>query len=109
MTRRAVVLETLTRPTMSERALQTAVIEAALWAGWLVAHVRDSRSQNVVGLPDLILARPGRIILAELKSERGRLSPAQEKWIGVLKQVPGVEAYVWRPSDLDQIIVILRR
>lgn len=51
-----------------------------------------------------------RIIFAELKSEKGSLTEEQVVWgkevAGILT---GVEYYVWRPSDLDDIERILKQ
>lgn len=84
---------------MTERDLYERVREMALQLGWLVYHTYDSR-RSYAGFPDVALAKPGRpLILAELKREGGRLSRAQEQWLAVLSQVPGIEVYVWRPRD----------
>jgi hypothetical protein len=34
---------------------------------------------------------------------------SQDRWLALLGQCPGVEVYVWRPSDLDEIAEVLRR
>ena len=58
--------------------------------------------QGHIGFPDLVLAREGVVIFAELKAEKGRLRPDQEKWIAALGA-----CYVWRPSDWPAILQIL--
>jgi hypothetical protein len=58
------------------------------------------------GFPDLIMARGVRVVIAELKAARGRLSTAQERWINTLKG-GDVEVYVWRPSDEDEVHKVL--
>lgn len=91
---------------MTERELQTAVIECAQLLGWHVAHFRPAQTANgwrtpveanAAGFPDLTLIRD-RILFAELKSDRGVLSVAQEVWIDAIDRA-GVEAHVWRPDD----------
>jgi len=57
---------------------------------------------------DLTLCRPPRLIKAELKSEAGEMTPEQQEWYDLLKQVPVIETYLWRPSDYDAIVEILR-
>jgi hypothetical protein len=104
---------TLTRPTMSERELQDAVMTCARWLGWRVAHHYDSR-RTAPGLPDILAvrARAGecpRILYAELKSDRGRLSAEQRAWLADLARVEAAAAAlgqpalvtvcVWRPAD----------
>jgi hypothetical protein len=62
------------------------------------------------GFPDWTLcsAIQKRIIFVELKSEIGKVSPAQDFWLDLLKSCD-CEAYVWRPSDFDRAAEILRR
>lgn len=88
---------------MSEDALQQQVERIARGFGWLVYHVRDSR-RSQAGFPDLVLVRGSRIVFAELKTERGRTSPAQQEWLAALQMArlgnPGVQVFLWRPRDV---------
>jgi hypothetical protein len=90
-----------------EKEFQDSVVELALTRRWRVWHDNDSR-RNAAGLPDLLLVRPPRVVFAELKAERGRLSAEQERWQEELGRCPGVEVHVWRPSDWDEIERTLR-
>lgn len=89
---------------MRERDLQQAVIDLARLLGWLAYHPYDSR-RSEPGFPDLVLVHPakGRVLYRELKSERGRLSPAQRKWISALNQA-GADADVWYPRHWPEQI-----
>jgi hypothetical protein len=60
-------------------------------------HPRDSR-RSVSGWLDLACAGPGGILFAELKTQRGRVSPAQREWITALEHA-GQAVFVWRPED----------
>ncbi len=60
------------------------------------------------GMTDLILCKPPRVIFAELKREGQSLKPEQEKWKDDLSQCPGVEYYLWTPSQIEKIADILR-
>lgn len=91
-----------------EKDFQQQVIDLAQIAGWLHYHTYDSR-RSPAGYPDLSLVRNGRLIYAELKSESGSPSDEQQKWLDELDRVPGVEVYVWRPSDWDEIERVLAR
>lgn len=71
------------------------------WFCWTSIH-------SPRGLPDLILARPPRLIFAELKSEKGMVSLEQQGWLDTLGACPGCEAYLWRPADLEEITEVLR-
>lgn len=87
---------------MSEDDLTDQILDLAAGFGWtLTYHVPDSRRVSAAGFPDWVLANPGqrRVIYAELKSETGRLSPEQRRWLDVLTD-SGHEAHIWRPRDL---------
>ncbi len=93
----------LTFAPITEKMFLQQVIDLAHLTGWLVYHTFDSRRSGA-GFPDLILIRGKQLLAAELKSEKGRLSPAQQQWLDALSKA-GVEVAVWRPSDLDTAIV----
>lgn len=80
--------------------------------GWLGHHETDSR-KTAPGWLDLTLLRAGRLVVAELKTETGRTTPAQEEWLAAWREAEDlarartpelelrpVTVYVWRPSDL---------
>ena len=91
---------------MKEKEFQRDVTKAATDLGWLWYHTHDSR-RSVPGFPDLVLVRRGRIIFAELKTDKGKLSAAQECWGAELECCEGIEYYVWRPRDWDWVLEIL--
>lgn len=105
-----------------ERAFQTAVIELAERLRYRVAHFHDSRREvrprvfvgdkRAAGWPDLVMTRANRLILAELKSEKGRVRPEQQEWLHALRNTTAgltglLEVYIWRPSQMDEIAAIL--
>ncbi len=102
--------------TVAESAFQSQLIEVAHLLGWRVAHFRPARTKagwrtpvaaDGQGFPDLLLARE-RIVVAELKAEKGRVRPAQDAWLEAFRAA-GVESYVWRPGDFDKAVAVLRR
>lgn len=102
---------------MTEAEFQQVVIDIAKLRGWRVAHFRPARTdrgwrtpvQGDAGFPDLVLARNGFVIFAELKSERGKLSQSQKDWADVLRGPHlGHRYHTWRPPDLDRIVEMLR-
>jgi hypothetical protein len=95
-------------PGISERQFEAQVRELATLTGWMVYHTNNSL-RSPEGFPDLVLARAPRLIFAELKSAGGRVSDQQTYWLDELRGVAGVETYVWRPADLDEITRILSR
>ncbi len=94
---------------LPESSLRARVRRCALENSFLTYHTYDSR-RSEYGYPDLTLAKPGRLIFAELKARTGKLTHEQEVWLDILRHsVPGVEAYCWRPSDFNNIVQILTR
>jgi len=85
-------------PPMPERVLQRLVRAVAVVMGWEFYHTHDSRRSDP-GFPDCALTRDGRLVFAELKTARGKLSADQERWLAALRRVAGVEVYVFRPQD----------
>lgn len=84
------------------------------------------------GFPDLVLVRGPRLVFAELKTRTGRLGPGQREWLDALEAVgtsvaaarhalelvagaeppvheASVEAYLWRPADLEAVHEALGR
>ena len=91
---------------MTEREWQAEVVAIARSTGWTTYHTHDSR-RSEPGWPDLALVRE-RLVLAELKTDTGRISAHQERWLSLLSQA-GVETYVWRPSDREHVLRTLTR
>lgn len=86
--------------TLTERQLQGTITDMATMLGWRWYHVHDSR-RSAPGFPDLVMVHTGqaRTIWRELKTTKGRVSPAQRAWLADL-EAAGEDAAVWRPSDL---------
>lgn len=72
--------------------------------GFLVYHTLRSKGSQP-GYPDWTLARE-RVIFLELKTEAGKVSDAQKKWLGALLAA-GAEVYLARPRHLEQLTRIL--
>ena len=89
--------------TMPEEELLAHILKVARAAGWYAYHTRDSRGSQE-GWPDVVLCKDQRLIIAELKSARGTVTPAQARWLEALRQTGKVETYVWRPQDLPAIL-----
>lgn len=76
----------------------------ATMLGWTSYHTLRSKGSKA-GYPDRTLVRE-RIIFAELKREKAIPSSDQIAWLDKLAAA-GVETYLWRPSDLDEVARIL--
>lgn len=102
---------------ISETEFLAQVIELAHLYGWRVAHFRPAWTGrgwrtpvqgDGAGFPDLVLVGRGRLIVAELKRERGLATPEQLAWLATFAGA-GIPAFVWQPSDFDLIAVELGR
>ena len=83
---------------MSEAELEEHVRAICNDLGVLRIHVYNSRG-TTPGVPDAILIGPRGILWRELKTMRGKLTPAQEQ-MGHALTVAGQDWGVWRPSLL---------
>lgn len=92
---------------ISEAVFSQQVIALARLQGWEVYHPWLSIN-SAAGWPDLALCRPPRLLLAELKSERGTATPAQRRWLELVDGCT-VAAHLWRPSDWEMITRALAR
>ena len=99
-TARAVVTRSI-----SEAAFQAQVVQTAELFGWSTFHVHDMR-RSVPGWPDLVLVRE-RVLFRELKTDRGRVTPEQQYWLDRLTAA-GQDAGLWRPSDWETIVEVLK-
>lgn len=99
----------------SEDDLLAFVLDTARVFGWRTMHVRPARTVrgwrspvqgDGKGFPDLLAIRGPRLVVAELKSAKGRLSGEQEEWLDDWRDIPGAEVFVWRPADLDAAIEV---
>lgn len=105
---------------ISERDWQQTVIGLLDLHGWTWFHVGDSRRASAAIL-DIIAIRPPRFLCIELKTEKGKLTKTkvvkgkhgfyarlgQLEVIALLHQCPGVECFVWRPSNYEDMVRVL--
>ena len=84
-----------------EAQFQGAVVELAEILHWRTFHAArikgHLRTPTSTGFPDLVLARNGVTLFAELKTDTGEASNAQIAW---LRATHGV---IWRPMYWDVI------
>jgi hypothetical protein len=86
-------------------------MDAAKLHGWMRVHLRPARTERGwrtayegdAGLPDLVLARGGRVLLAELKTATGCFRPGQREWLAAA----GGCGHLWRPADWDGVLAVL--
>jgi len=92
---------------VTEKQFLGQVRKLARMNGWLEYHTYDSR-RSTPGFPDICMVRGRRVVFAELKVGRGRLTGAQRRWLDALER-SCCEVYVWFPEDWDSIQLCLRR
>lgn len=104
----------MTRALISEADWQATVTDLAAVHGWRVFHARPARTArgwatpvayDGAGFPDLVLVRE-RVVFAELKSHRGKVTGDQQAWLDSLGR-GGAEVYVWRPDDFEEVREVL--
>lgn len=103
--------------TIAERDFQRQVTDLAELRGWEYVHFRPARTADSwrtavqgslgKGWPDLVLARGSEVLAVELKSDRGKPTPEQERVLSVLSEA-GIRCAVWRPADWEWIEGVLR-
>lgn len=110
-------------PDLLEADFQRLITDAATALGWRWVHFGAAQTKHGWRVPvrgtmgegwvDLLLVhgKSGRIILAELKTRTGTISPAQTELHEWLRSIDGLrgrlQVAVWRPADLDRILEIL--
>jgi hypothetical protein len=85
----------------SEKAFMATVVKFARRRGYTVYHTHDSR-KSAEGFPDLIIAKTGRLVVAELKMVGNAPTVAQEVWLDLFKSA-GILTFVWYPRDWPEI------
>ncbi len=95
------------RQAMTEKEWLDAVLQTAQLFGWRTYHTFDSR-RSPAGFPDLVLVRPPRLLFVELKTTKGRVTAKQLEWVGALADCTTIEAGVFRPTDEDALLDLLR-
>ena len=84
---------------------------------WRWTHFRPARTEHSwrtalsghPGFPDYVALRPPRLLMLEVKAEKGQVSPAQEGWhhgLSLVTMPP--EFYLMRPSQWPEIEEALR-
>lgn len=101
---------------MTEAEFQHAIVQLAGYLGWTYYHARPAQRDGrwathfdgAPGFPDLVLVHPDRgVIFAEIKTDRGRVTPGQRLWLNRLDEA-GQNAVVWRPQDWQTITDTLK-
>ena len=92
---------------ISEKDFRQQIVDLARIFGWMVYFTWRSK-HSPAGFPDLVLVRGPTCLFRELKTEKGKVTAAQEEWLTAL-QAAGQDAKVWRPGDWSEIEKTLAR
>ncbi len=92
---------------MKEKEWQKRVEGVLKAHNWLCYHTLRSKG-STPGYPDICAVKGKRLLFCELKTEKGRLSAAQNEWMDALARVPCAECYILRPSDFDKLLEIVK-
>lgn len=84
----------------AESALQDTIRVAALRNGWHFYHTRNSRRSDA-GFPDCVCIKDGRMLVFELKAQKGKVTPQQRRWIEAFDALPMVIAAIVRPEPKE--------
>jgi hypothetical protein len=97
---------------ISEADFQRRLMDTARLAGWRCAHFRPAMTQRGrwvtpmagdKGFPDLVLAKDGHVLIAELKTDVGKTTPEQREWLEAL----GGHGRLWRPQHWEAVLLDL--
>lgn len=98
---------------ITEKQFEGQIKELAKMFGYIYYHTHRSQF-SPSGWPDCVMARlepEPRLIIAELKTDDLKHSQPnidQFMWLYILQHIPGVECYLWRPGDFQEVADILR-
>lgn len=93
---------------ITEKAFTQQVMHLLKAMGWKAYHTWRS-VHSVKGFPDICAVKGERLLFAELKTEKGRVTPEQEEWLELLAVPQSNEVYLWRPSDWEEIVEICQK
>jgi len=103
---------------ISEKDFQQNILDLAKIFHWRRAHFRAAMTKHGwrtpvqadgKGFPDLVLVKPPRLIIAEVKRQSTSPNEFQREWLDDFAGVPGVEVYVWKPADWDEVVATISR
>jgi len=103
---------------ITEKEFQGQILDLAKIFRWRRAHFRAARTKHGwrtpvqadgKGFPDLVLVKPPRLIIAEVKRQDTKPDDHQLEWLNDFAGVPNVEVYTWKPADWDDIVAILAK
>jgi Holliday junction resolvase len=90
-----------------ERHLQATIEQELRLRGWRYYHTTNSQ-RSVAGFPDIVALRADRVLVAEIKGPKTRVTAEQRAWLAAF-ETAGVPAFLWRlPGDWAHVGEVLR-
>jgi hypothetical protein len=96
-----------TLPPEPEKHFHNEVVRMARMYGWRVYFTWKSVN-SPEGWPDLVLVKPPRLLIWELKTESGKVTPAQSETLTLLGGCTDLSVRVVRPSMWPTVMEELR-
>src|SRR5262245_3353700 len=91
---------------LTQAAFQAEVVRLACLLGWRVFESSPgARGQQ--GFPHLVMVRQPRCLFAVLRAQRTPTTADQWAWLVALR-CSGLDAYLWRPSDIAMLTRVLK-
>lgn len=94
-----------------ETRLRKRIVKALMekYPSGLYLKIHGNRFQNI-GVPDLLCCIEGYFVALEIKTERGKVSPAQSLMLDRIKEAKGISAVI-RSSDeaLEVVKLVMQR
>ena len=93
---------------MPEALLLAHVRQLAKTYAWELYHTyRSTKSEP--GFPDVVLTDGTSLLMMELKTNTGKPTADQARWLSLLAHTGQVECGIWRPRDMPRIAARLSR
>ena len=91
---------------ITEKQWAQQVVDLSRQFGWKVYRTWNS-IHSPAGFPDIVAVKDSELLVVELKSEKGKLTETQKEWLSAF-QLTCARVFVWRPSDFEEVVAILR-
>ena len=92
---------------ISCRRLMWHVVDICEKQGFLWHHLYDLY-KGFTGCPDLMMAKPPRLIFIKFKVQGRELGNEEHLWMQTMERCHGVEAYVFYSNDLHKAMSVIR-
>lgn len=97
----------MTEIKLTESKFMAQVIQLAKMYGWQCYFTWKSIN-SPAGFPDLVMVHDARLIFAELKADKGKVSLSQQEWLDALKKTKA-EVYCWFPKDWPELQEVITK